>query len=133
VARAFYLFALLALIAAGCDPGASARKKMEGTRAPEWPALKAMNGDGGLITVGMSMQTQGPKAAQKAAAAPAFSQLLDSFEKEAIPSEFATAEREAAKKTFVESLRGIAKGGSDDEIKALWDKARESMGTMGRP
>ena len=84
------------------------------------------------MTVGMSLQMQGPQAAKKAAAAPAFNQLLDSFEKEAIPSEFATAEREAAKKTFVESLRGIAKAASDDEIKTLWEKARESIGTMGK-
>ena len=133
MARAFCLLALLALLVAGCDPGASAKKKMQGTRAPEWPALQAMNGPGGLITVGMSMQAQGPKAAQQAAAAPAFNQLLDTFEKEAIPSEFSNAEREAAKKTFVESLRGLAKGGSDQEIKALWEKTRESMGTLGRP
>ena len=103
---------------------------MEGPAAPNWPALQAMNAEGGLITVGMSMQMQGPKAAQKAAAAPAFNQLLDNFEKEAIPSEFSTAEREAAKKSLVESLRGLAKAGSDDEIKALWEKAQESTRKM---
>lgn len=106
---------------------------MEGAPAPTWPALQAMTGEGGMMMVGMSMQMEGPQAAKKAATAPAFSQLVDNFEKEAIPSEFATAEREAAKKTFVESLRGIAKGGSDTEIKALWEKARESMGAMTKP
>jgi hypothetical protein len=125
--------ALLALIVVGCDPGADARKKMQGTRAPEWPALQAMNSQGGLMTVGMAMDTQGPKAAQEAAAAPEFKQLLDNFDLQAIPSEFSTSEREAAKKAFVESLRGIAEGGSDEEIKALWEKARESMGIIGRP
>ena len=133
MARAICLLALLALIVTGCDPGSSARKRMEGTAAPTWPALQQMNDQGGLMTVGMSMQMGGPKEAQKAASAPAFKQLLDNLEKEAIPSTYSTAEREAAKKTFVESLRAIAKGGSDDEIKALWDKARESMGKMTSP
>lgn len=132
VTRAFYLVVLLALLVAGCDPGAGAKKQMEGARAPDWPALQAMKGDGGLMTVGMAMQMEGPKGAQKAAAAPAFSQLLDNFEKEAIPSEFATAERQAAKKTFVESLRGLAKAGSDDEIKALWEKAQASMSAIAK-
>lgn len=133
MARAFYLLALLALIMAGCDPGANARKTMEGTRTPDWSALQAINGQGGLMTVGMAMDTQGPSAAQQAAAAPEFKQLLDNFDLQAIPSEFSTPEREAAKKTFVESLRKIAEGGSDDEIKALWEKARDSMGIIGRP
>jgi len=106
---------------------------MEGRGAPTWPALQAMNDQGGLMTVGMSMQVEGPKAAQKAAAAPAFNQLLDNLEKAPIPSEFATAEREAAKKTFVESLRAMAKADSDDEIKALWEKARDHMGKMTSP
>lgn len=133
MARTFYLLVLLALIVAGCDPGSNARKQMEGARAPDWPALQAMKGDGGLMTVGMSMQMEGPAGAQKAAAAPAFGQLLDNFEKEAIPSEFATVERQAAKKALVESLRGIAKGGSDDEIKALWEKAQQSMSAIAKP
>lgn len=133
MARSFVLLALLALIVAGCDPGASAKKQMEGTRAPDWPALKAMNGQGGLMTVGMAMDTQGPKAAQEAAASPAFTQLLDNFDLAAIPSEFSTAEREAAKKAFVESLRAIAKGGSDEDLKAHWQKVRDSMGIIGRP
>ena len=106
---------------------------MEGTPAPTWPALQAMNGEGGMMTVGMSMQMGGPKEAQKAAAAPAFTQLLDSFEKEAIPGTFASPARDEAKKTFVESLRGIAKGGSDDEIKALWQKALDSKAAIMKP
>jgi len=133
VARAFCLLALLALIVAGCDPGTSARKKMEGAEAPTWPALQAMTGQGGMMTVGMSLQVEGPQGAQKAAAAPAFNQLLDNLEKEPIPSKFSTPERNAAKKAYVENLRAIAKGGSDDEIKALWEKARESMAAMTRP
>lgn len=133
MARAFCLLALLALLAAGCDPGTSARKRMEGTSAPTWPALQAMTSEGGLITVGMSMQAQGPQAAKKAAAAPPFQQLLDNLEKEAIPRGFSTGEREAAKKDFVESLRRLAEAGSDGEITALWDKARESMEAMTRP
>jgi len=135
VARAFSLLALLVLIVAGCDPGASARKKMEGAPAPAptWPALQAMTGEGGMMTVGMSLQMEGPQGAKKAAAAPAFNQLLDNLEKEPIPSQFSTAEREAAKKTYVESLRAIAKADSDDEIKALWEKARDSMGKMASP
>lgn len=133
MARVFYLLALLALIVAGCDPGASARKKMEGAAAPTWPALQAMTSEGGMMTVGMSLQMEGPQGAKKAAAAPAFNQLLDNLEKEAIPSQFSTPEREAAKKTFVESLRAMAKADSDDEIKALWEKVRDSMGKMTSP
>jgi hypothetical protein len=106
---------------------------MEGARAPDWPALQAMNGDGGLIAVGMSMQTQGPQAAKEAAAAPEFKQLLDDLDKTPIPSEFATSAREAAKKDFVESLRKLAEADSDDEIKELWEKAKASMATLGSP
>lgn len=131
--RAFCFLPLLVLLVAGCDPGASARKKMEGAPAPTWPALQALNGEGGMINVGMSMQREGPKAAQKAAAAPAFNQLLDNLEQEAIPSEFSTPAREAAKKDLVESLRKLAKAQSDDEIKALWDKTRENMGKLAGP
>ncbi len=85
------------------------------------------------MTVGMSMQREGPKAAQAAAAAPAFTQLLDNLDKEPIPSTFSTPEREAAKKAFVESVQTIAKGGSDDEIKALWEKALDSMQKLTSP
>ena len=131
--RAFCLLAVLALIVTGCDPGTSARKRMEGKAAPTWPALQAMTGQGGMMTVGMSLEVEGPQAAKKAAGAPQFQQLLDNLEKEPIPGEFASSEREAAKKAFVENLRALAKAGSDDEIKALWDKARESMGGMTRP
>ena len=133
MARAFSLLALLALVVAGCSPGGAARKQMEGTRAPDWPALTAMNGDGGLITVGMSMQTQGPKGAKEAAAAPKFKQLLDDLDKTPIPSEFSTSAREAAKKDFVESLRKLPEAGSDDEVKELWEKAKASMSTLGAP
>ena len=133
MARVFCLLALLALIVAGCDPGSSARKRMEGKAAPTWPALQAMTGPSGMMTVGMSLEVEGPQAAKKAAGAPAFQQLLDNLEKEPIPGEFATPERNAAKKAFVENLRGLAKAGSDDEIKALWEKTRESMGKMTSP
>jgi len=92
-----------------------------------------MNGDGGLITVGMSMQTQGPKGAKEAAAAPKFKQLLDDLDKTPIPSEFSTSAREAAKKDFVESLRKLPEAGSDDEVKELWEKAKASMSTLGAP
>ena len=133
MARVFCLLALLALIVAGCDPGTSARKRMEGKAAPTWPALQAMTGPSGMMTVGMSLEVEGPQAAKKAAEAPAFQQLLDNLEKEPIPSEFSTPERNAAKKAFVENLRALAKAGSDDEIKALWEKARDSMGKMASP
>ena len=79
--RVFCLLALLALIVAGCDPGTSARKRMEGKAAPTWPALQAMTGPSGMMTVGMSLQMEGPQGAKKAAAAPAFNQLLDNLEK----------------------------------------------------
>ena len=133
MARAFCFLALLAVIVAGCEPGASARKKMEGTRAPDWPALKAINGEGGLVTVGMSLQMQGPKGAKQAAAAPKFKQLLDDLEKAPIPSEFSTSARVAAKKDVVESLRKLAEAGSDNDIKELWEKTRASMQTLGTP
>jgi hypothetical protein len=106
---------------------------MEGTAAPEWPALKALQGDGGIMTVGMSMDMQGPKAAQQAASAAKFKELVDNLEKEPIPSEFSTPEREAAKKEIVENFRKIAAGGSDDEIKAAWEKVRGNMQTLTLP
>jgi hypothetical protein len=131
VARAFSLLALLALVVAGCTPGGAARKQMEGTEAPDWPALNAMNGDGGIMTVGMGMDMEGPNAAKEAAAAPTFKQLLDDFDKTPIPRKWSTSAREAAKKDFVESLRKLAEAGSDDEIKELWEKAKASMQTLG--
>ena len=133
MARASYLLALLALIVAGCDPGASARKKMEGVRAPDWPALQALRGEGGIMSVGMSLDMQGPKAGKQAAAAPRFKELLDAFEKEPIPSGFSTAAREAAKKDLVETLRKLAQAGSDQEIKSLWQQALESIKKVGQP
>jgi hypothetical protein len=86
-----------------------------------------------MISVGMSMQMQGPKAAQQAAAAPKFKQLLDDLEKSTIPSRFSTPAREAAKKDLVAALRKVADGGPDEELKAQWEKARESMKTLGAP
>lgn len=130
--RTFCLLALLVTLA-GCSPGASARKKMEGPQTPSWPALEALRGDAGIINIGMSMQTQGPKGAQRAAAAPSFVQVVDNLDKEAIPSEFATTEREAAKKAFVEAARQLAKAASDDEIKTLWETMRKNMEAMGQP
>lgn len=133
MARASCLLALLAVIVAGCSEAASTRKKLEGQQAPNWPALQALRDEGGIITVGMGMQMEGPKAAAKAAAAPRFKELLDSFEKEPIPSAFSTSKRQAAKKDLVDALRKIAAGGSDDEIKALWEKAQENLKTVGTP
>lgn len=125
--------ALLALVLAGCDPGQSAAKKMQGKAPPTWPALEALKGPEGIMTVGMSMDREGPKTAQKAAAAPTFKQLVDDFEKAPIPSSFATSEREAAKKELVASLRKLAEGGPDDELEALYEKARESMKILSSP
>lgn len=134
VRAVFGLSALvMALIVVGCDGAGSQRRKMEGKQAPNWPALQAMKDQGGLMMVGMSMEKQGPKAAKQAAAAPAFKQLVDNLEKEAIPSSFATSARETAKKDLVESLRKIAEAGSDDEIKKLWEKAQASMKTLSEP
>ncbi len=133
MARAFSLLALLALVVAGCTPGGTTKKQMEGTEAPDWPALAAMNGDGGLMTIGMGMDMDGPNAAKEAAAAPQFKQLLDDLEKTPIPGKWSTSAREAAKKDFVESLRKLAGAGSDDEIKELWEKATASMATLGSP
>lgn len=131
MARVSCLLALSAVIVAGCSQTASTRKKLEGEQTPNWPALQALRDEGGITTVGMGMQMEGPKAAAKAAAAPRFKELLDAFEKEAIPFSFSTANREAAKKDLVDSLRKIAAGGSDDEIKALWAKAQENLKTVG--
>jgi hypothetical protein len=133
VARVFCLLALLAVIAAGCDPASSTRKKLEGPKTPNWPAKQALQDEGGIITVGMGIQMEGPKAGAKAAAAPRFKELLDKFEKEPIPSAFSTPPREAAKKDLVENLRKMAAGGSDDEIKALWTKAQENLKALAAP
>jgi len=127
------LSALVVACVVGCGGAGSQRAKLEGKEAPYWPALQAMKDQGGLMTVGMSMQMQGPKAAKQAAAAPAFKQLLDGFEKEGIPSKFSTPAREAAKKDFVDSLRKLAEAGSDEEIKTLWDKTQASMQAMSAP
>lgn len=131
--RMFCFWALLALMIVGCDGSASQRSRMEGKQAPNWPALQAMKDQGGLMTVGMSLQMQGPQAAKAAAAAPQFKQLLDNFEKEPIPSEFSTPARETAKKDVVESLRKLAEAGSDAEIKTLWEKAQEGMKVLSSP
>lgn len=131
--RAFCSLALLALLVAGCEPGASARRQMEGAKAPDWPELQALQGDGGLMVVGMALDREGAKAATKAAAAPQFKQLVDAFEKAPIPSGYATAARETAKKNIVDSLRKVAEGGSDEELKSLWQKVRENMKTVTSP
>jgi hypothetical protein len=133
VVRVYCLLALGALIVAGCDPGAGARKKMEGPRAPTWPALEALRGENGMMSVGMSLQMEGPAAAKLAATAPTFKQLLDDFEKQPIPSAFSTTARETAKKDLVETLRKLPQAASDDEIKALWEQATGSMKTVGTP
>jgi hypothetical protein len=134
VARVSCLLALVvALIVAGCDASSSAKRKMEGQKAPSWPALDALAGDGGMQPIGMSLQMENsPKAAKKAAADPKFKELLDNFEKEAIPFTFSTAAREAAKKDLVESLRKIADA-SDSDVKAIWEKATASLGTLKSP
>lgn len=106
---------------------------MEGTRAPNWPALQALNDQGGMMTVGMALQMQGPAAAKKAAASPDFKKLLDNFDTTPIPSEFATSARQAAKKDLVESLQKLPDAGSDDEVKSLWEKARSSMQALTSP
>jgi len=124
---------VVAVLVAGCDGSASQKRKLEGQQAPSWPAQQALAGEGGIPSVGMGMDREGPKSAKKAAAAPAFKELLDAFEKEAIPSKWSTAAREAAKKDLVDSLRKLAEAGSDDEIKALWEKAQASMNTLGAP
>jgi len=123
----------LAVLVAGCDGGASQRRKLEGQQAPTWPALQAFQGEGGFVTVGMGIDREGPQSAKKAAAAASFKQLLDNLDKEPIPSSFATAAREAAKKDVVDSLRKLAEAGSDDEIKKLWEKAKASMQTLTSP
>lgn len=133
MARAYCLLALLALIVVGCEPGASAKKQMQGAAAPTWPALQALQGQGGLMDVGMALDRQGAKGAKEAASAPQFKQLVDEFEKAPIPSGFASSARETAKKNVVESLRKIAAGGSDEEVKALWQKVRDNMNTVSSP
>lgn len=133
VTRTHYLLVLLALVVVGCEGSGSQRQRMEGTRAPNWPALQALNDQGGMMTVGMALQMQGPSAAKKAAAAPEFKKLLDTFETTPIPSQFANAARETAKKELVESLRKLAEAGSDAEVKELWEKARASMRTLSSP
>lgn len=125
---------VVALVVAGCDGTASQKSRLEGQQqAPTWPALQAFNGESGLPVVGMGMERQGPKAGKQAAATPQFKGLLDAFEKEPIPSKWATAAREAAKKDVVDSLRKLAEAGSDDEIKSLWDKAMAGMKTINAP
>lgn len=133
MARAHCLLALLALIVAGCEPGGSAKKQMEGSAAPTWPALQALQGDGGLMVVGMALGREGPKAAQDAASSPKFKELVDNFEKAPLPTGYASAARETAKKNVVEALRKIAQGGSADELKTLWKQVQDNMTAVTAP
>ena len=122
-----------AMIVAGCDAASSQRKKMEGSGAPpSWPALQAFRDPGGFDTVGMGMDREGPAAGKKAAADPTFKKLLGDFEKEPIPTKFATSARETAKKALVESLRKLPDA-SDNDAKELGKKATESMTTLITP
>jgi len=132
--RLFCLLALLALGPAGCDPGQSAARKMQGESAPMWPALEALtSGDESMSSVGMGMDRGGPAEARKAASSARFKELLDDFEKTPIPSSFATSERELAKKELVANLRKVAEDGPDSEVKAAYDKARENMKILASP
>lgn len=133
VTRTQCLLVLLALVVVGCEGSGSQRKRMEGAQAPNWPALQALNDQGGMMTVGMALQMQGPAAAKKAAAAPEFKKLLDDFEATPIPSQFSNSARETAKKELVESLRKLPEAGSDAEAKELWEKARAAMQTLTTP
>ena len=83
--------------------------------------------------VGMGMQMEGPSTAKKAAAAPKFQELVDAFDKEPIPSSFATPARQAAKKNVVEALRKLPQAASDDEAKKLWQEVQDNMQTISAP
>ncbi len=133
VTRNFYFCALLTLVLLGCDAASSQKARMQGTPAPNWPALSALNSESGMMSVGMALQMQGPAAAKQAAAAPEFKKLLDDFDKAGVPSQFANAARQSAHKELVESLRKLPDAASDDEVKSLWEKARASMQTLTTP
>lgn len=118
--RTTWLVVVLLLgVIAGC--GSDAAKKMGGGLPPSWPELDAVN-EVCVTAIGMGMDMEGPAAAHQAASTPEFKQAVDAFESAPIPSEFATAARETAKTELVQNLRAFIEGGSDDELKALFEK-----------
>jgi hypothetical protein len=127
--RSFWLLALVVLAAIGCG---SPAEKMQTRQAATWPALETLQQDV-IIGAGMEMEMAGPQQAQRTMAMPHVAKVIDDFANEAIPSRFATATREAAKKEVVENLRKFSEGGSDDELKALWQDVMAAVQTLTAP
>ncbi|MBL7044951.1 MAG: hypothetical protein ISR77_40365 [Pirellulaceae bacterium] len=124
-----WLLAFVLLMLAGCGNPAA---KMQSQETPNWPALDALQQDA-IIGIGMGMDMGGPKEAQRATSTPAFKKVVDDFANAPIPSKFATSEREAAKTQLVENLRKFSQGGSDDELKALWEQIGANVKTLTTP
>jgi hypothetical protein len=127
--RRFALLVLLLIVSAGCGNPA---EKLGGQEAPRWPALEALQQDA-IVGVGMELDMAGPQQAKRSAALPHVAKIIDDFANEPIPGKFATPEREAAKKELVESYRKFIEGGSDDQLKELWQKVMASNQTLTAP
>lgn len=121
---------LLLGVLVGC--GNDAQERMGGTVAPSWPELATLQ-DTCITAIGMGMDMEGPKSALQAASAPAFKEAIDGFEGTPIPSQFASGARESAKTELIKNLRAFAEGGTDDELKALWDKIQQNVKTLTAP
>lgn len=128
--RNCWLLAFVTLMLVGC--GSDPAETMQSQEAPTWPALDALQQDG-IMGIGMEMDMQGPKAAQQAASRPDVKKLVDDFANESIPSKFATSEREAAKTQLVQDLKKFSEGGTDEELKALWEKIGASVKVLTTP
>jgi hypothetical protein len=117
----------LLLVGCGSDPA----QKMQSQTAPSWPALDVLQQS--ISGMGMAMDMEGPAAAQRDAAKPDFQQIIDEFASQPIPSEFSTPARETAKTQLVEDLKKFSEGGTDEELKALWEKIGAGIKTLTTP
>lgn len=107
------------MLLVGCGPDTSHLSKP--TATVTWPALKALNSQEVMMGIMMPAQMGDFKTVRKNVADPKIEQLVSAFESEAIPKEFASSARDAAKAKVVTSFKGLigaVKGnGSDQTLK----------------
>ena len=126
---------MVVVLSVGCGPDTSHLSKP--TATVTWPSLKALNDPSVSMTVMMPAQMGDLKTCRKNAADQKIADLVSAFEAEAIPPEFASPARDAAKQKVVTAYKSVIENaktnGSDKDLKQALDDVKSGFGTLTNP
>lgn len=125
---AFSLLCLFAFSSCGCT--SEAVEKMGGDELAPWPELDALAGEP-LMSVGYPAQMGDIVGAKAAATSETFVTAVQKFEQSPLPSGYSGKEaQKAAAVTAFNNLIEAAKSGTNEDFKAKFDAASQSLGPL---